>query len=123
MVHVAGDECLGPNELLSPNLVPRHTDYHLIVRVDDRFLNDNIENDMETREQLGLLIRQIFIVLEDNFLPSQTEGDEPGFIFMTFINGDTIRYTRTTFDMLARHPYRDYARGTAVIGTAGELYR
>jgi hypothetical protein len=123
MVYLTGDECLGENELETSRFSPRHTDFYLLVRVDGRFLNANIEDDIETRAQLGFLVRQILNVLDADFTPDKTAGSESGIITMTFINGDVVRSASFTQDELAISRYNEYEAGTAVIAAIGGLQR
>lgn len=104
MVYLTGDECLAEGEIENPHFFPRRTDFYLLVKTDDRYLNADIENDSSTRAQLGLLVRQILNVLEDHFAPETTEGSEPGIITMTFMNGDVVRSAAFTQDELAISP-------------------
>ena len=123
MVYLTGDECLTEGDLETPDFFPRRTDFYLLVRTDDRYLNANIENDNAIRAQLGFLVRQILNVLEDHFPPDKTEGSEPSIITFTFLNGDVVRSASFTQDELALSHYNDYEVGTAVIAALGDLQR
>ncbi len=123
MVYLTGDECLAEGDLETPDFFPRRTDFYLLVKTDDRYLNANIETDDPTRAQLGFLVRQILNVLDADFTPDKTEGSEPGIITMTFMNGDVMRSASFTQDELAISHYNDYEVGTAVIAAIGDLQR
>lgn len=122
MVYLTGNECLLEDELETPDFYPRHTDFHLIVQVDDRFLNANIENDNATRAQLGFLVRQILNVLDTDFTADKTEGGETGIVTMTFINGEVVRTASFTQAEIAHSHYNAYDVGTAIIAALGELH-
>jgi hypothetical protein len=121
MVYLTGDECLREGDLETPDFFPRRTDFYLLVKTDDRYLNANIESDDSTRAQLGFLVRQILNVLEENFPADKTEGSEPGIITFTFMNGDVVRSASLSQNELSISHYNDYEVGTAVIAAIGNL--